>query len=83
MKFNINDKVKIRLTDYGRECLLENAKEVKEYFPDYEHLQKVEDIDGWSEWQLWHVMQEFGKHIYLGGEVPFETTIMIGDDNET
>jgi hypothetical protein len=67
MKFNINDKVRIKVTGYGCE-ILEHK--------DLAWLEKP-DEDGWSEWQLWVVMETFGPYIHLGREVPFETTIEI------
>lgn len=39
------------------------------------YIPPVEDSDGWSSWQLWNLMQELGPHIYIGCEIPFETTI--------
>ena len=67
MKFNMNDNVKIKITEHGRE-LLSNGS--------FEHLYK-EDDNGWSKWQLWHVMEIFGPHISLGCTPPFETEIEI------
>jgi hypothetical protein len=52
MIFNINDRVKVKLTLYGRSKLFENEF----YFlPE-------EDEDGWSEWQLWVLMEQLGKY---------------------
>lgn len=75
MNLNINADVKVKLTNYGRNILLEDYKksciDIK-YFPP------IEDDEGWSTWQLWRLMQIFGKHMRLGvGEAPFETEIII------
>jgi len=76
LDFNINDEVRIKLTDYGRSCLAENAAllsmqaRMKISTPRY-----MEDANGWSNWQLWHLFEEFGEHIHQGGPLPFETNI--------
>ena len=65
MDFNINNKVRVKLTDYGRQALARQHNGLKE------------DAEGWSEWQLWHLMQELGHLCCLGCQVPFETTIQL------
>lgn len=64
MEFNINDYVRVRMTDDGRK-VCERAK------------LRVYEQDGWSIWQLWELMAIFGSHIYMGGPTLFETTIDI------
>ena len=66
MKFDINDEVKIRLTDYGRKIL-----KSKKYLALIN-----EDKNGWSEWQLWLLMDIFGGYLFKS-EIPFEATIDI------
>jgi len=86
-KFNINDTVKVKLTDYGKECLrkdyddfLERGRrlvEDKEYVP-FEFRLPEEDKEGYSEWQLWVLMEKFGRHTGWGfADLPFETTILL------
>jgi hypothetical protein len=77
--FNVNDKVRVRLTARGREILRQQREELyrgigKKPPP---HAGPKEDADGWSEWQLWELMDAFGHHVHLGCDVPFETTIDI------
>ncbi len=74
--FNINNKVRVKLTDYGREVLMsdhelfwKNAGRTMEYHPP------KEDENGWSTWQLWSLMSYLGKHISLGGSNVIETDI--------
>jgi hypothetical protein len=77
MEFNINDKVKVKLTDYGRAVhaadhdLLWVNNAVPRYIPP------KEDSEGWSEWQLWCLMEAFGKHTHIGFNNCFETTILL------
>lgn len=77
LKININDKVRVRLTEYGRQCLAENyAKLSMDSGAPLSMPNKKPDADGWTEWQLWHLMQEFGQHIAMGLPVPFEANEM-------
>lgn len=78
MRFNINNSVRVKLTEYGRECLRKNHNQLFEgstVRPEYSPPK--EDADGWSEWQLWCLMSEIGPHISLGFNPPFETEIEI------
>ncbi len=80
MDFNINDKVRVKLTDHGRACLERNHVEfwagIGRPAP-YAYTPPTEDAEGWSEWQLWSLMHELGPHTSMGLSVPFETTIQI------
>ena len=62
---NINDRVRIKLTPTGRSLIGVQMVFVKE------------DAEGWSEWQLWHLMQMVGSLVYNGCTLPFETTIQL------
>ena len=89
MRFNINDKVKIKLTDRGHRIGKENhdklinliretgdektCRAMEDYNPC------VEDGEGWSEWQMWRVMEIFGPHVSIGFDPPFETDMIIID----
>lgn len=67
VKFNINDDVRVRLTDIGRRILDKDGS-----------LEFVKtDKDGWSTFQFWVLMEIFGKYIYNGCSVPFKTEIEI------
>lgn len=78
MKFNINGKVRVKLTDHGRAVHAADhalfwekvgARKPPAYMPP------TEDADGWSEWQLWVLMEAFGPHTHIGLNNCFETTI--------
>jgi hypothetical protein len=75
MKFNINECVRIRLTDKGREIHKAAFAVVERITGRY--TAPKEDSGGWCEMQLWTVMELFGPHIYMGCENPFETEIDI------
>ena len=64
--FNINDTVKIRLTDSGREIYREQWR------PHTEGRVPTADREGWSSWQLWQVLETFGgSHVALTNPPPF------------
>jgi hypothetical protein len=76
--FNVNDKVRVRLTDTGRRILKLNHDavfigELAEKYP----YEPPKEEDGWSEWQMWSLMNELGQHCRMGCPQPFETTIQI------
>jgi len=77
MKFNINDSVKVKLNDHGREILKQQHDLLLKDIPRYEFTLPQEDEQGWSKWQMWRLMETFGPHISIGSEVPFETEIEI------
>lgn len=82
MYFNINNYVKVKLTDYGRQL----------YFQWWEDLNKklnmriepkypVEDEDGYFKDSLWSLMEVFGRHFHMGGKLPFATNIEFYDED--
>lgn len=76
--FNINCCVRVKLTEYGKNCLARNHFE--DVYPTTQFPPPVkyprEDADGWSRWQLWDLMYQLGK--WCGsGKNPFETEIQI------
>jgi hypothetical protein len=81
VKFNINNYIRVKLTPRGRELMIQNHKELFAPFSDKYPVRKINEKRGWSEWQLWELMHEFGRHMRNGREVPFETEIeiIVGD----
>lgn len=78
IEFNINDNVQVQLTDFGRKVHREQWQSLKRQFPTYpDYRPPQEDADGWSTWQMWELMRDFGSHIGMGGEEPFVMTIRI------
>ncbi len=67
MKFNINDEVAITLTEVGKAIIEKEGLQVN----------YTAQPDGTHTVALWVLMHDFGKHMYMGGEIPFETTITI------
>lgn len=81
--FNVNDYVYVKLTDVGLRILKENYNELNKFVNGFldDYQPPKEDIDGWSRWQLWSLMEKLGNKCGSGVEIPFETTIRI-ENNE-
>jgi hypothetical protein len=60
MVVNLNDDVKVKLTDYGRDLLAKKR------------LTRQPDEAGYTKFQLWELMNIFGEHLYNGCSIPFE-----------
>ena len=71
--FNINSEVKVKLTEKGKSIFSNNVGYIG--YP----RTLTEDEQGYSTWQFWVLMQEFGEHMYNGNDNCFETTILIDD----
>lgn len=76
-EFNLNDYVWVKLTDAGRVAHRNHWERLS--FGTVHDYKPVDEIDGWSRWQLWELMQVFGGSLYNGCNVPFETTIRMED----
>lgn len=66
--FNVNDSVRVKLTDKGK------AWAMKDGGPSNPYRKQIE-ADGWSEWQLWELMQVFGSKMGNGFNLMFETAM--------
>lgn len=75
---NINEEVRVKLTDLGREMHKKHHDELRARFPSIgEYRPPKEDEDGWHRIQLWCLMQDYGSAISIGSNQPFETTIQV------
>lgn len=80
-KFNINDYVKVKLNDTGVSILKNKHDELNKLIigtggkglGDFEL--KV-DEEGYTKFQLWHLMNTFGDSMIMGSETPFDTEIV-------
>ena len=72
--FNINEKIRLKLNDKGREIHRQHYEAISKRL-SIEYTGPEVDADGWSEMQLWEVMELFGPHIHMGCVVPFEATV--------
>lgn len=64
---NINDKVAVRLTPLAHALLAANyVRDFSGHPRTPEYHAPVADEGGWTEFQLWTLMAEFGSHCFNG-----------------
>lgn len=81
VEFNVNDYVRVKLTDTGREVIRKYSEEfLAKSGVELTNWPK-EDEKGWSKWQLHRLMSTFGKSCGPGFNVPFKTTIKFQIDS--
>ena len=79
---NLNDSVRVKLTDHGRAV---HAKEHADFWSNMSVMYGVdrpytppkEDAHGWSTSPLWHLMQVFGPQMSPGSTPCFEADIEV------
>lgn len=68
VKINLNEFVKVKLTDLGKEIYYHRHDALNEYLkkigakPIEPHFPK-EDEEGYTKFQLWNFMEIYGKHL--------------------
>lgn len=78
-KINMNEGVKIKLTDYGLKILEDDFKRLKDNFPSITHkyTPPTIDKDGYTVMQLHCVMATFGQYFEMAmAEYPFDLDIV-------
>ena len=79
--FNINEIIKVKLTQKGKLIYLEHQIEMQKRFNrdgiKIEVPLNIEvDSEGFSSFQLWRFMEIFGSHMYCGAEPAIEECIL-------
>lgn len=88
IEFNINEIVRVKVTPAGWKRIEQSYNELYANYkkliypefeiPPYENHYKA-DEEGYTEFQLWKFMAEFGPHIHMGQhEAFFDYNILIG-----
>ena len=82
LKFNINCIIYVKLTERGREKLAENHNAYIDLISNWEHrdadfYKKKEDHSGYTQFQMWNLMNEFGKDLICGGTNYFHLDILL------
>ncbi len=69
IEFNVNERVKVRLTETGRKILLAQGRT---------YLLGKADADWWTEMSMHELMNAYGEFFYMGNSnLPCETTIRL------
>lgn len=76
--FNINETVRVKLTDAGAAELKRQHDDLRTKFPSIAEWHDRRDAEGWCTMQLWDVMKRLGFMFSLGAlprEMPFSMEI--------
>jgi len=77
-RVNINDYIKVKLTDHGINLLKQQCKEFYEMYGvgtvDYE---PIVDDQGYAVFQMHDLMDKLGPYIGVCKPLPFETEIIV------
>jgi hypothetical protein len=76
-KINLNCRVKVKLTDRGKAIYLAQFQSSTLPYPDMR-----KDSNGYTEFQLWHLMATFGEYMTIGIFNIFESTEMLIDEKD-
>lgn len=79
IKFNINQNVKVKLTEEGKKILaIYHHGDVPDWYSEY-----YVDSNGWWTFQCHTLMRIFGNSLFIGNhKPPFETDILIKIDTK-
>lgn len=67
MEININDRVKVKLTNAGKQVAIQRG---------FKATSELEDESGFTEWQLWTLMRVFGNAMNSTFDPVFESGIV-------
>ena len=74
LPFNINNHIRVKLNEFGLTVLKGNHDELRLKRPF--EMPKV-DEEGYTQFQFWYFAQQFGFYLHMGGQMPFDATILI------
>ena len=75
--FNVNHTVRVKLTPIGRSELQRQHDELRKSFPKLGGFTYRVDDEGYTEFQMWDLMERLGHLCGMGRPVPFETDIQL------
>ena len=88
VKVNLNDQVKFKLTDRGKDIYFHQYDELNEYLkqkigvkPFGQKMPEVDD-DEYTKMQLWSFIEMFGKHIGIAKPNVIEPLNLYFETNE-
>ncbi len=78
MDFNVNQYIKVKLTDVGKVELKRQHNELRKVCASVgEYSPKEEDEDGFVKFQAWSLFSSLGHLCNIGCNPPFETDVKI------
>lgn len=83
-EFNLNCWIRVKLNDAGYQRLAESHNEVMARYgktKTAEQFKAAADAEGYSKFQAWCFIEEFGPLTRMGTILPYETTIRIQEED--
>lgn len=78
MNFNINDSVKVKLTEIGLNEMKRQHNELNFLIPNLpDFTPRITDDNGYSTFQMHDLMNRFGHMMVAGLQLPFEPDIKL------
>lgn len=87
MQNSMNDFVKVKLTDHGKDIFYHQFDDLNMFIkvqggkPIEPRMPEV-DADGYTRIQLWELMKIFGPHIGMGLPSPFENNVIVIEEGK-
>jgi len=81
MKISLNNKVKVKLNEYGFKI---HKNRWKLLFSNYGHTYEPPKVDaeGYTEFHLHELINQYGPFLYNGCALPFESTELIIEETK-
>ena len=87
MKINLNDTIKVKLTEYGLSIYYHRYDKILEEYPRLKNTlrPKYPDVDneGYTEFQLWDFISLYVDYMYCGAENVIDPIEIVVNDNKT
>lgn len=74
--FNLNYYTKVKLSELGKKLLHSQHVELLGK-TNIEYREPEVDSEGYTKFQMWNLINKFGKHLHMGYELPFDVNIKI------
>lgn len=80
--FNVNDYIKVKLTDLGKEIYKHYDDEFLKIFPHLKPIPLDIDEEGYCKFQLWRFMNIFGEHFGNGFPLVIESNTIMFENKD-
>ena len=79
-KVNLNTTIHVKLTQKGIDILEKKYNTIFQDFPDMPSRKVQVSENGYTTFQLWQFIADFGEHTYMGMlDLPFATDIIVDE----
>ena len=82
-KLNINNYIKVKLTDKGKDIFYHQFDELNKFYGKEMVKSKYPEVDddGFTEIQMWHFMNIYGPHMFNGMKMVIENNNIYIDES--